>query len=117
LQYPGWAEIPDAKKPGELVVHLVGVPVPAPYWIFKLGPETYGPDGLYEYAVVSSELQVSLFVLTRNVTKFYSTWKPEIDVYLKQNGWDKVTIVPQNASSLADAFHDALFFFSVVALE
>ena len=70
----------------------MGVPVAAPYWVFKLGPETYGVEGQYEYAVVSSELQVSLFVLTRNVTTFYSTWKPEIDTYLAQNGWDKVRI-------------------------
>jgi hypothetical protein len=91
VQYPGWAEIPDATKPGELVVHLVGVPVAGPYWIFKLGPETYGQNGLYEYAVVSSELQLSLFVLARNVSTFYSTWKYEIDIYLKQNGWDKVS--------------------------
>lgn len=90
MQFPGWATIPDPKKPGELVVHLVGVPVAAPYWVFKLGPETYGAEGQYEYAVVSSELQVSLFVLTRNVTTFYSTWKPEVDTYLAQNGWDKV---------------------------
>lgn len=71
-------------------MHLEGVPVAAPYWVFKLGPETYGPDGLYEYAVVSSELQVSLFVLSRNVSAFYTKWKPEIDMYLATNGWNKV---------------------------
>lgn len=100
LIYPGWAEIPDATKPGELVVHLVGVPVAGPYWIFKLGPETYGQNGLYEYAVVSSELQLSLFVLARNVSTFYSTWKYEIDIYLKQNGWDKPWNSPINITQI-----------------
>jgi lipocalin len=90
--FPGWAEITDAKKPGEITVHLVGVPVAAPYWVFLLGPQTFGPDGLYEYAVVSSPLQVSLFVLARNVTTYYSTWKSEIDGYLAKNGWDKVCV-------------------------
>ena len=64
--------------------------MPGPYWIFSLGPGTYGPDGLYEYAIVSSELQLDLFVLARNVTTFYSTWMGVVDVYLKENGWDKV---------------------------
>lgn len=71
-------------------MHLQGVPAPGPYWIFGLGPETYGPDGLYQWAVVSSELQIDLFVLARNVSDFYSTWHGGIDGYLKQNGWDKV---------------------------
>lgn len=54
----GWAEIKDASKPGELVVHLQTVHFGAPYWVFKLGPETYGPDGLYQYSIVSDPFQV-----------------------------------------------------------
>ena len=54
----GWAEIKDPKKPGELVVHLQTVQFGAPYWVFKLGPETYGPDGLYQYSIVSDPFQV-----------------------------------------------------------
>ena len=55
----GWAEIPNASKPGELVVHLQTTHFGAPYWVFKLGPETYGPDGLYEYSIVSDPFLVS----------------------------------------------------------
>lgn len=105
LQFPGWATIPNPQKPGELVVHLVGVPVAAPYWVFKLGPETYGPDGLYEYAVVSSELQISLFVLSRNVTAFYTKWKPEVDTFLATNGWNKVRLCYRSQPQVEPTTH------------
>ena len=29
-------------------------------------------------------------MLARNVTEFYSTWQPEVDAFLEQNGWNKV---------------------------
>jgi lipocalin len=70
-QIAGWASI-DPKAPGELTVHLGGVPVPAPYWVVDLGP--VDPlTGLYTYAVVTDPFQASLFVLARNVTYFYSS--------------------------------------------
>ena len=70
-QIAGWASI-DAKHPGELTVHLGGVPVAAPYWVVDLGP--VDPEtGLYSYSVVTDPFQASLFVLARNVSTFYSS--------------------------------------------
>jgi hypothetical protein len=83
-------QIPDASKPGEIVVHLQTVQFGAPYWIFALGPETYGPQGLYQYSIVSDPFKATLFVLARNVTDFYARWEPEVDAFLAKNGWDKV---------------------------
>ena len=50
---------------GSLSVYLqLPAPAPqgiaAPYDIILLGPATYGPFGLYQYAVVSDPLEVSL---------------------------------------------------------
>lgn len=38
--------------PAKLKVKLDQVPA-GNYWIFGLGPETFGPDELYEWAIVS----------------------------------------------------------------
>merc|ERR1712170_264847 len=40
-------------EPGKLWVELDGTGFYAPYWIIKLGPETHGPEGLYEYSIVT----------------------------------------------------------------
>lgn len=43
----------DLSEPGQLKVHLGQVPVDGDYWVVGLGPETFGPDGAYEWALVS----------------------------------------------------------------
>lgn len=35
----GYAYLTDETKPGELMVHLEGVPVDAPYWVVALGDQ------------------------------------------------------------------------------
>jgi hypothetical protein len=87
-------QIPDASKPGELVVHLQTTHFGAPYWVFALGPETYGPDGLYEYSIVSDPFKATLFVLARNVTGFYARFQTEVDAFLKTNGWNQLWNTP-----------------------
>lgn len=57
--------------PGQRKVHLEGAPGPdGNYWIFGLGPETYGPESLYEWAIVSGSDESFLFVLARDVERF-----------------------------------------------
>jgi len=81
----GWATVPDSKKPGELLVHLqIAVPVPAPYWVYALGPVV---DGLYDYSVVSDNLLFSLFVLTRNVTRFATDYDVSVQKFLAASGF------------------------------
>lgn len=81
----GWGKkATNAQFQGELTVSLQGSPFDAPYWIFKVGPENTTE---YEYAVVSDPLQLTLFVLARNVTDYYNNYDKEIMEYLSVNGW------------------------------
>ncbi|CAN0327764.1 unnamed protein product, partial [Scytosiphon promiscuus] len=48
-----YAYAPDENEPGQLKVSFAFVPVDGDYWIVGLGPATFGPDGLYQWAVVS----------------------------------------------------------------
>ena len=64
----GYAEVTNSSAPAELTVYLQGVPVGAPYWIFGLGPIV---DGIYDWAYVSDPFELTLFVLARNVTRWY----------------------------------------------
>ena len=43
-----------------------------------LGPETFGDEGLYEYAVVSNERRGALFVLARDVPGFRAEYQEEV---------------------------------------
>lgn len=67
----GYAFISDKNKPGQLTVHLNGQGN-APYWIYALGPVV---DGLYDYAIVSDPTKTSLFVLARDVDRFYDLYE------------------------------------------
>jgi lipocalin len=53
------------------MVHLAGVPADAPYWILAVGPVV---NDQYQYAVVSDEFRITLFVLARDVQGFNSTY-------------------------------------------
>ncbi|KAK7112968.1 apolipoprotein D-like [Littorina saxatilis] len=79
---------------GQLSVNLETVPIPAPYWVIKLGPDNYGPNGLYQYSVVTDNLKATLFVLARNVTTFYSDYNDEVMAFLKEQGFNSVLNEP-----------------------
>lgn len=83
-QIYGWAS-QDAKAQGILTVYLQGVPVGAPYWIVAIGPEE---GNKYQWAVVSDELQISLFVLARNVTRFYREFNETVYSLLINEGFN-----------------------------
>ena len=69
-------------------MHLQGVPVGAPYWIVGLGQPTYGKQELYEWAIVSDPLKLSLFVLARNVTQYNSAWNETVFELLDAEGFN-----------------------------
>lgn len=72
---------------GSLSVSLQGAPANAPYDIVMLGPETYGPVGLYEYAVVSDPFQASLFILARDPSTFNALYNTTVINYLEAAGY------------------------------
>jgi len=87
----GWAAVNFTSlntANGALVVNLHGVPVPAPYDIILLGPKTYGQFGSYQYAVVSDQLEISLFVLARDVNEFYAKYNQTVYDELEALGYD-----------------------------
>ena len=53
-----------------------------------LGPAV-GPQNLYDWAVVSDGLEVSLFVLTRNVTKFEQIYEERVYQQLADMGYNQ----------------------------
>jgi len=83
----GYAYIPDPKEPGKLKVHLEGTPFDAPYWVVKLGPASFGEEGLYQYSVITDNLQATLFVLARDVDTFKSQYDEEVTTWLAENGF------------------------------
>jgi lipocalin len=82
----GWAEQSNPIEPGELEVNLQGTSFPAPYWIYQLGPENYNGTE-YEYSIVSDPLKLTLFVLTRNISRFQQYWETNVLNYLKEQNF------------------------------
>lgn len=74
---------------GELSVSFYGVPGSMPvgaYWIIKLGPIV---DEYYDYAVVSDDKQVSLFVLVRDVGRYDEKYDEDVLQWLEETGFTK----------------------------
>ncbi len=63
-------------------------------WVVKLGPPSFGGNGLYQYSVITDNLQATLFVLARDVDTFW----------LAENGftqfWNKPVPTVQNKNCL-----------------
>lgn len=87
----GWAEATDATKPGELTVHLQTTGFGAPYWIYQLGPVV---NNLYEYSIVSDPLKLSLFVLARDVVRFFEKYNVNVTEYLTEQGFTNLVNSP-----------------------
>jgi hypothetical protein len=79
--------------PGQLTVHLDGVPRDSPYWIYDLGPVI---DNQYEWAIVSDPVMLSLFVLARNVENFYEKYDSEVLSILTNYGFNDIVTVNHN---------------------
>ena len=65
---------------------------PAPYWVLELGPIV---DDLYDYSIVSDNNAISLFVLTRDVDRFYKLYQEQVDTSLKDFGFTKAYNKPE----------------------
>lgn len=77
--------------PGELMVHLDGVPHDAPYWVYNLGPEN--DNNYYDWAIVSDPVKLSLFVLARDVDTYYNDYDDEVLEILNQYGFNNLITV------------------------
>ena len=84
-QISGYAFYENGNSGGELSVKLEGVPKSAPYWVLELGPII---DNEYQYSIVSDDKRLSLFVLTRNVTTFYSEYDKQVQRSLDSMGFN-----------------------------
>ena len=79
---------------GYLTVELKDLS-PAPYWVLELGPVV---NDYYDYAIVSDDKALSLFVLCRNVSEFFATYNDIVLASLKEFGFTK----PWNSPKLMD---------------
>lgn len=68
--------------------------VPFTDWVTKLGPETFGPDNKYQYAVVTDNLKATLFVLARDPVLFQQNYQAEVMAFLTQNGFTSIINKP-----------------------
>jgi len=90
----GGYAIQDPAKDSQFQV-VLGVPAPDPeepmaftssdgYWVIGLGPIV---DGLYDWATVSDATQNTLYVLVRDVDRFYAEYETDILATLEQQGF------------------------------
>jgi lipocalin len=85
----GYAYVPDASKPGQLKVHFTSTdvshsPFDAPYWILQTGPIV---NGAYDWAIVSDNLSMTLFVLARNANTYNTQYKAAVSAQLEALGF------------------------------
>ena len=80
-------------------------PFPAPYWVIALGP--INSEGLYDYAVVSDNLNAGLYVLARNASLFTSTYDAEVTAFLAANGFTGKINTPVATVQEADCHYAA----------
>ena len=83
----GIAYYEEGNSGGELTVNLYGgSPIPAPYWVIDLGPIV---DDAYDYAIVSDDKQVSLFILARDVERFFKLYNDEVLNIVEKMGFTR----------------------------
>jgi lysozyme C len=95
VQINGYAYYSEKNKspklfPGQLAVHLDGVPNDSPYWIYDLGPKN---SSKYEWAIVSDPIMLSLFVLARDVESYYEEYNNEVLSILSNYGFENLVTV------------------------
>ena len=88
------------EEPGQLTVvfdpspDFNPPPFPAPYWVVGLGPMNAANDNKYDWAIVSDDNMLSLFVLARDVAQFNVEYNAEVQATLKTLGFTKITNKP-----------------------
>jgi lipocalin len=83
-------------KPGELTVHLDGVLFDSPYWIIELGPII---DQYYDWAFVSDPLKLSLFILARDINRFYKDYDSDVLKLIESYGFKNIIKTSQENCS------------------
>ena len=72
----GYAYIPNQTEPGKLKVHFdQGAPKDADYWVADLGPVN---NNMYDYAIVTDNLGLTLYVLGRDVSEFNIKYNSDV---------------------------------------
>lgn len=74
-------------NPGELTVHLDGVPFDSPYWIIELGPVI---NGYYDWTFISDPFKLSLFILARDIDRFNKEYDTDILELIDNYGFDNI---------------------------
>jgi len=88
----GYAYYKNISEPGKLTVHLEGVPVDAPYWIVKLGEVI---ENEYQYSIITTPSGVSLWVLARDLDRFFELYDEEVIEFLDNYNF-RYILVPQD---------------------
>lgn len=91
----GYAYYKNITEPGKLTVHLDGVPTDSPYWIIKLGELV---NNEYQYSIISVPSGISLWVITRDVEKFYDLYAYEVKEFLEKYNFKYVSITQTNCN-------------------
>ena len=100
----GYAYYKNASIPGQLTVHLDGVPVDSPYWVVKLGEVV---NGEYQYSIITTPSGISLWVLVRDIDTFFELYDKEVRDYLYENHFLYTSIKQENCDVLRNE-HDLL---------
>lgn len=77
--------------PGHLAVTLGTNPFAAPYWIIATGPVV---NDSYDYIIVTDGLQLTLWVLVRNIETFFDQYGPAVLGELQQLGFSNFWNAP-----------------------
>lgn len=80
-QINGYGYYKNVSEPGKLTVHLEGVPVDSPYWVVKLGEIK---DNQYQYSIITTPSDISLWVLVRDVDSFFELYNDEVVEFLEK---------------------------------
>ena len=75
----GYAFYKNFNEPGQLSVALEGVSNVAPYWVLQLGDVV---NNAYQYSIISVPMGPSLWVLARDILRFYNLYDEEVIKYL-----------------------------------
>jgi lipocalin len=102
-QIKGQAYYQEGKSGGDLTIDLDGTPGNSAYWVIELGPIV---NDQYQYSIVSDNLQLSLFVLVRNVTEYYNKYDKKVLNSIREYGFTKEYNKPKTMDQ-ADCNYDA----------
>jgi lipocalin len=99
----GYAYYTNTSNPGQLTVHLEGVPTDAQYWIVKLGEIV---DTQYQYSIITTPSGISLWVLTRDIDTFYELYDDEVKKFLDEYNFKYTSIEQTDCEQKVEYIYD-----------